>query len=55
MKDICGRCKNEFEYTVKTYGGYATTEMKNLCPNCWGEYIEIKNRHYQELNKWWGK
>ncbi len=54
-KYICAKCKKEFDNTVKTYGGYAVPEMKNLCPECWKEYIEIKNRHNQELNKWWGK
>ena len=55
MKYTCARCKKEFEYTVKIYGGYAITEGKNLCPECWKKYIEVKNRHLFELNKWWGK
>ena len=50
MKYICAKCKKEFE----KYGGYAVTENKELCPECWKEYIEIKNRHWQELTKWWG-
>ena len=49
----CARCKRELE--LKNYGGYAVDEMKNLCPKCWKEYIEIKHRHYSELNKWWEK
>ena len=55
MKYKCAKCKKELEYTAKTYGGYAVDEMKNLCPECWEEYREMKNRHYNELNKWWGK
>jgi len=51
MKYTCAKCKKELEY--KNYGGYAISEMKNLCPECWGEYIEIKNRHNRELSKWW--
>jgi len=54
MKYKCARCRKEFEHTVKDYGGYAVDEMKNLCPECWKEYIEIKNRHNRELNNWWG-
>jgi len=53
MKYICEKCKKEFEFTVKNYGGYAINENKDLCSRCWKEYIEIKNRHHQELNKWW--
>jgi len=55
MKYICGKCQKEFEYTAKTYRGYCVTEGKNLCLECWEEYIEIKSRYSQELNKWWGK
>ena len=55
MKYICSRCKRELDHTVKTYGGYAATEGKNLCPECWKEYIEIKTRYNQELSKWWSK
>ena len=51
MKYICSRCQKEFE----KYGGYAVVEMRNLCPECWKEYIEIKNRHHKELTEWWGK
>ena len=51
MKYTCARCKKELE----NYGGYAVTEMRNLCPKCWVEYIEIQKRHHYELNKWWGK
>ncbi len=55
MKYKCAKCKKELEKTVSSYGGYAVTEMKNLCPECNKEYIEIKRKHDQELNKWWGK
>ena len=53
MKYTCDKCGKELDNNV--YGGYAVTEMRNLCPNCWEEYLEIKRRHYQEFNKWWGK
>ena len=54
MKYTCARCnKGLIEY--KDYGGYAITELKDLCSECWEEYIEMKNRHHQELNRWWGK
>jgi len=53
MKYICARCKKELE--LKDYGGYTVVENKNLRPECWKEYIEIKNRHTQELTRWWGK
>jgi len=49
MKCICDKCKKE----SKEYGGYCVTEGKNLCPKCWKEYVEIKKRFNQELNKWW--
>jgi DNA-directed RNA polymerase subunit RPC12/RpoP len=55
MTYTCDRCKKELEHTVKTFGGYAVTEMKNLCPECWKEYIEIKNRHNQELRRFWNE
>ncbi len=55
MKYTCARCKKELEYSPKEYGGYAVTQMKDLCPECWNEYTEIKNRQYRELNSWWGK
>ena len=55
MKYACDRCKKELENTPKNYGGYCVNENKELCPKCWEEYIEIKKRHYFELNKWWGK
>ena len=51
MTYICARCKKELE--LKTYGGYAVTEMENLCPECWEKYIEIKNRYSQELRRFW--
>ena len=51
MKYKCARCQKELEY--KTYGGYAIDKMKSLCPKCWKEYIEIKNRHCRELIQWW--
>jgi len=51
MKYTCASCKKELEY--ESYGGYAVTEMKNLCPDCWREYIEIRNRHNQELERFW--
>ena len=54
MTYTCAKCKKELEKTVFSYGGYAVTEMKNLCPECNKEYIEIKRKHYRELNKWWG-
>lgn len=53
MKYTCARCKNEFDYTAKSHGGYSIDRDKDLCPKCWGEYIEIKNRQYKELSKWW--
>jgi len=55
MKYACAKCKRELAITVKTYGGYAVDEGKNLCLECWEAYIEIKNRHYRELTKWWVK
>lgn len=51
MKYICARCEKELE--LKNYGGHAVTELKNLCPECWKDYIEIKKKHHHELNKWW--
>ena len=51
MKYTCDKCKKELEY--KDYGGYSVNDLKNLCPKCWNEYIEMKNRHYRELNTWW--
>jgi len=53
MKYTCNKCQKELE--LEDYGGYAVTEGKDLCPDCWKEYIEIKNRHHQELSEWWHK
>ena len=49
----CAKCEKEFDY--KDYGGYVVAENKNLCSKCWEEYIEIKKRHYHELEGWWRK
>ena len=51
MTYTCDRCKKELE--LKDYGGYALQEMKNLCPECHKEYIEIKSRYNQELDRFW--
>jgi len=53
MKYTCARCKKELEY--KNFGGYAVPEMKDLCPECWGKYIEIKNKHNIELRRFWNE
>ena len=52
MKDTCAKCQKALD---NNYGGYAITELKNLCPQCWEEYIKIKTQHYNELTKWWGR
>ena len=49
----CKRCKKEFKYLISEYGGYAVTENGNLCKECWTKYIEIKNQHSAEENKFW--
>mgnify|MGYP001570247487 CR=1 FL=1 len=51
----CGKCRKKLEGTVKAYGGYAARENKDLCPECWKEYLEIENRYNQEITKWWLK
>jgi len=53
MTYICAGCKKKLEYEI--YGGYAMTEMKNLCHECWVKYIEIKHRHKRELERFWGE
>jgi len=54
-KYYCFKCKREFNYTVREYGGYAIHKMVSLCPNHWEEYLEIINRYNRELNDWWGR
>ena len=53
MKFTCKRCNKELDYAQ--YGGFVVNDNKDLCSKCWTEYIEIRTRHYQELNNWWVK
>ena len=55
MKYICDKCKKEFEYSGKEYGGYCVNENKDLCPKHWEEFTEIRVRHYRELKGWWDR
>lgn len=46
----CERCGKTSEY-----GGYAVEEGKNLCPECWTDYINLKNSFHRLLMIFWAK
>ena len=53
-KDIimqqCDKCHKEIK-EQKDYGGLCIEYGKHLCKECWVKWLEMRNRHYQEINR----
>ena len=48
---ICKKCG--VTLTQSNYGGYAVNKGVSLCTKHGNQYLELRNRHYQEeLNFW---
>ncbi len=48
----CRVCDRVFEDTLAQFGGFSIEMNADMCKECWGEYIPMKNRHNKETEDW---
>ena len=54
MLGKCSRCGIETK-GVSDYGGFVISENRDLCKDCWLEWVEIRSDNYKKEKEFWDR